>query len=354
MARRFAPAEVVGLSSGASRRVSGGSARDRHSRKRTPHQRDASLGLLDSSRYAAATRELRGLRWRLVGPFRGGRAVAVVGDPTKRNVFYFGAVDGGVWKTTERRVTWKNVTDGTSTIASVGAIAVAPSDPNVVYAGGGEADLREDWTYGDGMYRSTDAGQTWTHLGLDDARHIARIVVDPRDPDRVFVAAMGHASGKNATRGVYRTSDGGKTWQRVLFTDDSTGADRRRDGPVQSAHPLRGALAHAALAVGIHRRATAASGRATRRRRHLARHQRSIRAFRRIRWDASASRCRRPTRSACTRRSSVRLRIRPAASSAPTTPARPGSERTATSAGWCGRGTTASSPPTRATRTRCT
>jgi photosystem II stability/assembly factor-like uncharacterized protein len=186
--------------------------------------RAAPLGLLDSSRYAASTRELRGLRWRLVGPFRGGRAVAVTGDPTRKDVFYFGAVDGGVWKTTNGGTSWKNVTDGVSSIASVGAIAVAPSDPNVVYVGGGEADLREDWTYGDGVYRSTDAGQTWTHLGLDDARHIARIVVDPRDPDRVFVAALGHASGKNATRGVYRSSDGGKSWQRVLFTNDSTGA----------------------------------------------------------------------------------------------------------------------------------
>ena len=189
-----------------------------------PAQREAPLGLLDSARYASTARELRGLRWRLVGPFRGGRAVAVVGDPTKRDVFYFGAVDGGVWKTTDGGVRWKNVTDGVSSIASVGAIAVAPSDPNVVYAGGGEADLREDWTYGDGMYRSTDAGRTWSHLGLDDARHIARIVVDPRDPDRVFVAALGHASGKNTTRGVYRSIDGGKSWQRVLFTNDSTGA----------------------------------------------------------------------------------------------------------------------------------
>ena len=179
---------------------------------------------LDSTRYAASARELRGLRWRLVGPFRGGRAVAVVGDPTKRDVFYFGAVNGGVWKTTNRGASWTNVTDGVSTISSVGAIAIAPSDPNVIYVGGGEADLREDWTYGDGMYRSTDAGKTWRALGLEDARHIARIVVDPRDPERVFVAAMGHASGPNPTRGVYRSSDGGKTWQRVLFGDDSTGA----------------------------------------------------------------------------------------------------------------------------------
>jgi photosystem II stability/assembly factor-like uncharacterized protein len=185
-------------------------------------QRAPEVSVLDSVR--PASRDLRGLRWRLVGPFRGGRSVAVTGDPTNRNVFYFGAVDGGVWKTTNGGTSWKNITDGVSRIASVGAIAVAPSDPNVVYAGGGEADLREDWTYGDGMYRSTDAGQTWTHLGLDDARHVARIVVDPRNPDRVFVAAMGHASGKNTTRGVYRSNDGGKTWQRVLFTDDSTGA----------------------------------------------------------------------------------------------------------------------------------
>jgi photosystem II stability/assembly factor-like uncharacterized protein len=179
---------------------------------------------LDSSRYAHSARELRGLRWRLVGPFRGGRAVAVVGDPVSRNTFYFGSVDGGVWKTINGGTTWRNVTDGVSTIASVGAIAVAASDPNVIYVGGGEADLREDWTYGDGMYRSTDAGRTWTHLGLDDARHIARIVVDPRDPDRVLVAAMGHASGRNTTRGVFRSTDGGKSWQRVLYANDSTGA----------------------------------------------------------------------------------------------------------------------------------
>src|SRR5437588_12895731 len=131
----------------------------------------------DSARYATAPRELRGLRWRLVGPFRGGRAVAVVGDPAKRNVFYFGSVNGGVWKTLDGGSAWRNITDGVSNISSVGAIAVAPSDPNVIYVGGGEADLREDWTYGDGMYRSTDAGQTWTHLGLDDARHIARTAV---------------------------------------------------------------------------------------------------------------------------------------------------------------------------------
>jgi photosystem II stability/assembly factor-like uncharacterized protein len=180
--------------------------------------------MLDSARYAATPRDLRGLRWRLVGPFRGGRAVAVVGDQTKTGLFYFGSVNGGVWKTTNAGASWSNITDGKANISSVGAISIAPSDPNVIYVGGGEADLREDWTYGDGMYRSTDAGQTWSHIGLDDARHIARVVVDPRNPDQVYVAAMGHASGPNSTRGVYRSRDGGKSWQRVLFVDDSTGA----------------------------------------------------------------------------------------------------------------------------------
>src|SRR5947208_219748 len=133
----------------------------------TAQQRQLDVPLLDSARYGSTARELRGLRWRLVGPFRGGRAVAVVGDPTKPNIFYFGSVNGGVWKTTNAGASWNNITDGKANISSVGAITIAPSDPNVIYVGGGEADLREDWTYGDGMYRSTDAGQTWTHLGLD-------------------------------------------------------------------------------------------------------------------------------------------------------------------------------------------
>ncbi|TLY50121.1 MAG: glycosyl hydrolase, partial [Gemmatimonadetes bacterium] len=181
----------------------------------------------DSIRALAATPSdpaLRALHWRLVGPFRGGRVVAVAGDPVHPLIFYFGAVDGGVWKTTNGGETWRNVSDGTSDIASVGAIAVARSDPNVVYVGAGEADWREDLTHGDGMWRSTDGGETWHHLGLDDTRHIAVVRVDPTNPDIVYVAAMGHAFGPNAARGVFRSSDGGKSWMKVLFVDDSTGA----------------------------------------------------------------------------------------------------------------------------------
>ncbi|HET7564641.1 MAG TPA: glycosyl hydrolase, partial [Gemmatimonadaceae bacterium] len=178
----------------------------------------------DSVAHLASDPALRALHWRLVGPFRGGRVAAVAGDPSKPLVFYFGAVDGGVWKTTNAGQSWRNITDEHSDIASVGAIAVAPSDPNVIYVGGGEADFREDLTYGNGMSRSTDGGETWEHLGLDDARHISAIRVDPSNPDVVYAAATGHAFGSNPVRGVYRSRDGGRSWQRVLFIDDSTAA----------------------------------------------------------------------------------------------------------------------------------
>ena len=167
---------------------------------------------------------LEGLRWRLIGPFRGGRVVAVSGHPTDRNVFYFGACAGGIWKTEDGGNIWLNVSDGQINSAAVGAIAVAESDPNVVYAGMGEACIRSNVYHGDGVYRTTDGGRTWKHLGLTDTRHIGRIVVHPHDADVAYVAALGHAFGPNAERGVFRTLDGGATWEQVLFRDVDSGA----------------------------------------------------------------------------------------------------------------------------------
>ena len=163
------------------------------------------------------------LRWRSVGPFRGGRVLPVTGVRGQPDIFYSGSVGGGVWKTNDAGRTWNPIFDSQS-IASIGAMAVAPSEPNIIYVGSGEADMRSSISYGDGMYKSVDAGKTWTHMGLEDSRQIGRILVDPRDPDRVFVAALGHAYGPNAERGVYRSEDGGRTWKRVLFHDENTGA----------------------------------------------------------------------------------------------------------------------------------
>jgi photosystem II stability/assembly factor-like uncharacterized protein len=164
-----------------------------------------------------------GLRWRLVGPFRGGRAVTVTGVPGEPERFYFGAVGGGVWRTDNAGRTWEPIFDS-QPVASIGAIAIAPSDPNVLYVGSGEADMRSDISYGNGVYKSTDGGKTWAHVGLADTRQIGRILVDPADPNLVFVAALGHGYGPNAERGVYRSKDGGKTWAKVLFKDENTGA----------------------------------------------------------------------------------------------------------------------------------
>jgi photosystem II stability/assembly factor-like uncharacterized protein len=166
---------------------------------------------------------LAGMKWRLIGPFRGGRAEAVAGVAGNANVFYFGAVAGGVWKTTDAGISWKPLFEHHA-VSSIGAIAVDPQDPNVIYVGTGEEALRGDISDGDGMYKSVDGGKTWTHIGLDDTKHIAKIVIDPHDPNIVFVAAIGHAYGPNAERGVFRSTDGGKTWQKVLYKDDKTGA----------------------------------------------------------------------------------------------------------------------------------
>ena len=167
---------------------------------------------------------LGALRWRCIGPPRGGRVVAVAGDPADPAVFYFGACAGGVWKTYDAGTYWENVSDGFFKTASVGAIAVAQSDPNVVYAGMGESCIRGDVSYGDGVYKSTDGGGSWTHMGLEDTRHIARIRIHPGNPDLVYVAALGHAFGPNERRGVFRSTDGGKSWEKVLYRDEKTGA----------------------------------------------------------------------------------------------------------------------------------
>ncbi len=163
------------------------------------------------------------MRWRSIGPFRAGRVLAVAGIPSEPNVFYFGSVDGGVWKTENAGRTWQPVFQY-EPVSSIGAIAIAPSDPNVIYVGTGEADMRSDMSFGDGVYKSSDGGRTWKHMGLTDTRHIGRILVDPRDPNVVLVAALGHAYNANAERGVFRSTDGGKTWTKVLYKNENTGA----------------------------------------------------------------------------------------------------------------------------------
>ena len=168
---------------------------------------------------------LKNIEFRLAGPFRGGRVGAVAGDPNDARVFYFGSTGGGVWKTTDGGVYWQNVSDGFFQRASVGAIACAAADPNVLYVGMGESCIRGNVSHGDGVYRSTDAGKTWSHLGLADTRHISKVRVHPRDPNLVYVAALGHAHGPNSERGIFRSRDGGNTWDQVLFRSPDAGAN---------------------------------------------------------------------------------------------------------------------------------
>src|SRR6476646_7101422 len=165
------------------------------------HHSSAQSGRIDPAVYSA-------LKWRSIGPFRSGRVNAVSGVPGQPNVFYLGSVGGGVWKSTNVGRTWTPAFDS-QPVGSIGAIGVSASNPEVVYVGTGEADMRSQISYGNGMYKSTDAGKTWTHIGLDNTRQIGRVIIDPQNPDLVFVAALGHVYGANPDRGVYRSRDGG-------------------------------------------------------------------------------------------------------------------------------------------------
>jgi hypothetical protein len=158
---------------------------------------------------------LGGMKWRQIGPFRGGRVLAVSGVPGDPTSWYFGAASGGVWKSTNAAATWQPVFDEQK-IASIGALAVADADHNVLYVGSGEACPRGNITYGDGVYKSIDAGRTWRNVGLRDTQHIGAVAVHPKNPDIVLVAALGHAYGPNEERGIFRTADGGTTWQKEI------------------------------------------------------------------------------------------------------------------------------------------
>ncbi len=167
---------------------------------------------------------LESLEWRCIGPHRGGRCVAVAGDVSDPMTYYHGACAGGVWKTNDGGTTWRNVSDGFFNTAAVGAIAVSVSDPNVIYVGTGEATIRGNVSHGDGVYKSTDGGKTWRNMGLAATRHIGKIRIHPKNPDIVYVAAFGHAWGTNPERGVYRSTDGGETWELVLHKSDRAGS----------------------------------------------------------------------------------------------------------------------------------
>jgi photosystem II stability/assembly factor-like uncharacterized protein len=180
---------------------------------------------------------LSGLRWRDVGPMRGGRTYAVAGHPSQPDTFYSGSVGGGVWKTENSGRTWYPISDDGIPIGSIGAIAVAPSNPDIVYVGTGEPDIRSQNSYGIGMFKSVDAGKTWTHIGLEATRQIGRVVVDPADPNRLYVAALGHIYDANPERGVYRSLDGGATWKKVLFKSNDPGNVGAVDIAIDPKHP---------------------------------------------------------------------------------------------------------------------
>jgi len=181
------------------------------------NQDSEEINKIDPSAYKA-------VKWRCIGPYRGGRVTAVAGIPSKPYTYYFGACGGGVWKTEDGGLNWRPVSDGYFNTGSVGAVAVSEWDPNVVYVGMGEAPIRGNVSHGDGMYKSVDRGKTWEHIGLKDTYQISRVRIHPRNPDLVYVAALGHVYGPNEQRGVFRSKDGGKTWEKILYVSDKAGA----------------------------------------------------------------------------------------------------------------------------------
>ena len=185
------------------------------------------------------------MHWRSIGPPRAGRARALAGVPSQPNVFYIGFDNGGVWRSTDYGSTWTPLFDNQPT-GSIGAIAVAPSNPNIIYVGTGAGIIRPDLAVGDGMYKSTDAGKTWIHLGLRDSQMIAMIDVDPKNPERLFVAALGHPYGPNPERGIFRSTDGGEHFDKVLYTDEYASGNDVHIDPNESQYRLCRALATAA------------------------------------------------------------------------------------------------------------
>jgi len=255
------------------------------------------------------------LHWRLIGPFRAGRTVAVSGVPTLPGVFYMAPNNGGVWKSTDYGRTWNPLFDAQDT-GSIGALAVAPSDPNVVYVGSGEGLRRPDLSTGDGMYKSSDGGKSWLHLGLRDGQQIAQIAVDPHDTSRLFVAVVGHPYGPNAERGLYRSTDGGVSFAKVLGSGDDVGAVGVVIDPHDSHSGRR------ATALGISRKCTSASTRAVYSNRRTAeRRGTSLRAVCPRRSAELASPFHRPIPSVCTRSS---RKSKAAASTVRATRASPG------------------------------
>ncbi|HEV2615666.1 MAG TPA: hypothetical protein VGU63_03540, partial [Candidatus Acidoferrales bacterium] len=187
----------------------------------------AAFLILAGARMLGAQQNLnfgQALRWRSIGPDRGGRVTAVAGLVNDRFTYYMGATGGGVWKTVNAGITWSPISDRFFKTGSVGSIAVSESNPNIIYVGMGEACLRSNISHGDGVYKSTDAGKTWRNVGLRDTSQIGKVLIDPRNPDLVYVAAIGHPYGPNEERGVFRSEDGGQTWKKILFVNDKTGA----------------------------------------------------------------------------------------------------------------------------------